>query len=379
MRILLVTNDFPPRVGGIQNYLWNIYSRFDPNDVVVLAPAHPGDRHWDQAQPFEVLRWPGEAAREGSWRNGIYWSTFELRRRVREIVRDRRVDAVAFGAMLPMNLMGARLDRPIIVHTHGFEVAWARVPVLRQMLRRIGRTARLMTVVSEYTERFITRALGSGTPVELLRTGVDLERFTTAADGSDVRKRHGLSGAPVVTHVSRLVARKGQDLLIRAMSLVRAEVPDAKALIVGGGPRASRLRRLAASERVGDAIAFAGEVEERELAAHYAAGDVFAMPCRSRWANLEVEGLGLVYLEAQACGRPAITGDSGGAPEAVVPGETGFVVGGNDHRALAARLVDLLGDPARARAMGDAGRAFVEANHRWDDVVARYRRMLERV
>lgn len=369
MRILLVTNDFPPRVGGIQNYLWSIYSRLDPDDVVVLAPAHPGDRHWDQAQPFEVLRWPGR----------VYWPTASLKRRITEIARTRSVDAVAFGAMLPMNLIGSSLERPVIVHTHGFEVAWARVPVLVQMLRRIGRNARLMTVVSSYTERFIARALGPGTPVELLRTGVDLERFTPGADGTEVRKRHGLGSAPVVAHVSRLVARKGQDVLIRAMPLVRAEVPDAKALIVGGGPDASRLRRLAASERIEDAIVFAGEVVEEQLAAHYAAGDVFAMPCRSRWANLEVEGLGLVYLEAQACGRPAITGDSGGAPEAVVPGETGFVVRGDDHRALAARLVDLLGDPTRARAMGSAGRAFVEANHRWDDVVARYRRMLATV
>jgi phosphatidyl-myo-inositol dimannoside synthase len=117
-------------------------------------------------------------------------------------------------------------------------------------------------------------------------------------------------------------------------------------------------------------------VPEAELAAHYAAGDVFAMPCRSRWADLEVEGLGLVYLEAQACARPAIAGDSGGAPEAVVPGETGFVVGGRDHRRLATHLTALFGDPARAKEMGEAGRRFVEQNHRWDDVVARYRTML---
>jgi phosphatidylinositol alpha-1,6-mannosyltransferase len=369
VKILLVTNDFPPRVGGIQNYLWNIYSRLDPNDVVVLAPAHPGDRNWDQAQPFEVVRWPGR----------VYWPTSSLKRRVTELVRSRSVDAVAFGAMLPMNLLGAKIDRPVIVHTHGFEVAWARVPALLQMLRRIGRSARLITVVSDYTERFIARALGPRTPVELLRTGVDLERFTPGADGSEVRKRHGLGAAPVVTHVSRLVPRKGQDLLIRAMPLVREQVPDASALIVGGGPDATRLRKLAASERVDKAVAFAGEVPLDGLAAHYAAGDVFAMPCRSRWANLEVEGLGLVYLEAQACGRPAITGDSGGAPEAIVPGRTGFVVPGDDHRGLAARLIELLGDPSRARAMGAAGRAFVEASHRWSDVVARYRRMLDAV
>lgn len=366
MRILLVTNDFPPRVGGIQNYLWNIYSRLDPDDVAVLAPSFPGDVAFDRSQPFAVERWPGR----------VYWPTPALKRRIRQLAKAHRADAVAWGAVLPMNAIDAGV--PTIVHTHGFEVAWARVPGLIQVLRRIGERARLVTVVSEYTRRFIIRSLGPDTPIELLRTGVDLERFHPGVDGSEVRKRHGLAGRPVVTHVSRLVSRKGQDVLIRAMPLVRREVPDAAALIVGGGPDAAKLRRLAETHGARDAVAFAGEVGEEALAAHYAAGDVFAMPCRSRWADLEVEGLGLVYLEAQACGRPAITGDSGGAPEAVVPGETGSVVPGRDHRALAARLVELLGDPARARSMGEAGRRFVEANHRWDDVVARYRAMLER-
>jgi phosphatidyl-myo-inositol dimannoside synthase len=366
VRILLVTNDFPPRVGGIQNYLWNIYSRLDPNDVAVLAPSFPGDVAFDRSQPFAIDRWPGR----------VYWPTPALKRRVGELVKAHRADAVAFGAVLPMNALDAGV--PAIVHTHGFEVAWARVPGLIQLLRRIGARARLVTAVSEYTRRFIVRALGQSVPVELLRTGVDLERFHPGVDGSEVRKRHGLDGRPVVAHVSRLVSRKGQDVLIRAMPIVRREVPDAVALIVGGGPDESRLRRLAQTQGVEGAIAFAGEVGEEALAAHYAAGDVFAMPCRSRWADLEVEGLGLVYLEAQACGRPAIAGDSGGAPEAVVPGETGFVVPGRDHRVLAARLTELLGDPAKARAMGEAGRRFVEANHRWDDVVARYRAMLER-
>jgi phosphatidylinositol alpha-1,6-mannosyltransferase len=367
VKILLVTNDFPPRVGGIQSYLWNIYSRLDLDDVVVLAPAHPGDVAFDARQPFEVVRWPGR----------IYWPTAALGRRVREVAASRNVDAVAFGAGLPMNLI--RVDVPVIVHTHGFEVGWARIPALAQALKTIGKRASLVTVISEYTRRIIERRLGERAPIEMLRTGVDLERFNPRVDGGEVRKRFGLGGAPVVVHVSRLVARKGQDALIRAMPIVRREIPDAVALIVGGGPDEGRLRKLAASEGVARGVVFAGETPDEHLPRHYAAGDVFAMPCRSRFADIEVEGLGIVFLEAQACARPAIAGDSGGAPEAVVPGETGFVVPGRDHRALAGRLVELLGDPQRASAMGDAGRSFVERNHRWVDVVARYRGMLERI
>lgn len=366
MRILLVTNDFPPRVGGIQSYLANIYSRLAAtHEITVLAPAFPGDVAYDRSRPFEVVRWPTR----------VYWPVRSLEQKVRELASGK--DVLAFGAVLPMNLIGRRLDLPYVVHTHGFEVAWARVPALLQLLRRIGRGARLVTVVSDYTARFIERALGrTGTRIEMLKTGVDLERFHPGVDGGEVRKRHGLGGRPAVVCVSRLVSRKGQDAIIRALPIVLREVPDAAALLVGGGPARPRLERLARDAGAAGAVVFTGEAREAELPAHYAAGDAFAMPCRSRYAGLEVEGLGLVYLEAQACGRPAVAGDSGGAPEAVIPGVTGFVVPGRDHRALAQSLVELLGDPARARRMGEAARAFMEEYHHWDRVVERYRAML---
>ena len=367
MRVLLVTNDFPPRVGGIQNYLWNIYSRFDPDDVVVLAPSDPEATRFDRAQRFEIVRAPGS----------VYWPARRVKRLAKQIVEARDIDAVAFGAVLPMNLIGSTLGVPVVVHTHGFEVAWARVPFLRRLLRRIGRSASVITVIADYTRTYMEQGFGAGAPIHLLRTGVDLDRFNPTVDSTEVRKRHHLGEAPLVVCTSRLVKRKGQDTLIGAMGLVRRQVPDAKALIVGAGPYRRRLEQIA--DHAGlyqEGVVFAGEVSERDLASYYAAGDVFAMPCRSRWRGLEVEGLGLVYLEAQACGRPAIAGDSGGAPEAVVPGETGFVVPGRDHAALAARLVEVLSDPARARAMGEAGRRFVETNHRWADVVARYKAML---
>lgn len=366
MKILLVTNDFPPRVGGIQVYLENIYRRLAArHEVTVIAPSHPGDLAYDTAQPFSVVRFPTR----------VYWPVHSLE----EVVRRHAAgaDVVCFGAVLPMNLIGAKLDVPTVVHTHGFEVAWARVPALLQMLRRIGRNARVVTVVSDYTRRFIERALGEGEArIEMLRTGVDLERFHPTVSGSEVRKQHGLEGRPVVACISRLVPRKGQDQIIRAMPRVIASVPDAAALIVGDGSIRGRLERMAATAGLGDRVAFTGEVPQAELAAYYAAGDVFAMPCRSRWGGLEVEGLGLVYLEAQACGRPAIAGDSGGAPEAVVPGETGYVVHGSDRRTLADRIATLLADPAKRARMGDAGRAFVERSHNWDVVAARFEAML---
>lgn len=366
MKVVLVTNDFPPRVGGIQSYLWNLYSRLAARgvDVTVLAPRFDGDAAFDARAGTHIVRWP----------HAVAWPTPALRRQVQALARD--ADVVTFGAVLPMDLLASSVDRPVLVHTHGFEVAWARVPGMRHALRRIARASGTFTVVSDFTRRIIERAVGEHTRIEMLRTGVDVERFHPGIDAADMRKRYGLNDRPVVSCVSRLVGRKGQDQLIRALPAVRAAVPDVALLIVGRGPARETLQRMARQYGVDEHVVFAGEVSDEDLPAHYAAGDVFAMPCRSRYAGLEVEGLGLVYLEAQACARPAVTGDSGGAPEAVIAGETGAVVGGTDTEGLARALAALLGDRARAHAMGLAGRRFVLASHRWEDVVDRLDGML---
>jgi phosphatidylinositol alpha-1,6-mannosyltransferase len=181
----------------------------------------------------------------------------------------------------------------------------------------------------------------------------------------------------VVVCVSRLVPRKGQDVLVKALPLVQQAVPDAALLLVGGGPHGPHLRELAASAGVADDVVLTGSVPWEELPAHYDAGDVFAMPCRSRFADLEVEGLGIVFLEASATGLPVVAGRSGGSPDAVLDGQTGYVVDGTSVEEVAARLVELLTDPERARAMGEAGRAWVETHWRWDVLAERLRGMLE--
>jgi phosphatidylinositol alpha-1,6-mannosyltransferase len=191
-----------------------------------------------------------------------------------------------------------------------------------------------------------------------------------------------------------MVPRKGQDTLIRAWptvlaGLTNAPVPasypgsDGRAaaarpvlLLVGDGPYARDLRALARSQQVADSVIFAGSVRWEDLPAYYDAGTVFAMPCRTRRHGLDVEGLGIVYLEASATGLPVISGDSGGAPDAVLPGETGYVVGGQDETALAGRLIQLLSDPRGAATMGEKGLAWVDREWRWDIVAARLQEII---
>jgi phosphatidylinositol alpha-1,6-mannosyltransferase len=234
-----------------------------------------------------------------------------------------------------------------------------------------------MTYLGEYTRARLARALSPEAAARLARLapGVDTSAFRPGAGGAAVRERLGLADTPVVVCVSRLVTRKGQDTLIRAWPQVRA-ASGATLLLVGAGPAEGRLRRLADHAGVADSVVFAGPVPWEDLPAYYDAGDVFAMPCRTRRGGLDVEGLGIVYLEASATGLPVVGGDSGGAPDAILEGETGYVVPGGDVSAVAGRLIALLADPAAARALGEKGLAWVDREWRWDLVAQRLAHIL---
>jgi phosphatidylinositol alpha-1,6-mannosyltransferase len=258
-----------------------------------------------------------------------------------------------------------------VAQTHGHEAGWAALPGARGLLRRVGDGVDVVTYLAEYFRRRLAPALADRTELVRLAPGVDLDGYHPDVDGSAVRARYRLGDRPVVVCVSRLVPRKGQDMLVRALPGIRRRVPDAALLVVGAGPDADRLARLARSVGVDAHTVFTGEVPWSEVPAHFAAGDVFAMPCRTRRAGLDVEGLGMVYLEASASGLPVVAGDSGGAPDAVREGETGFVVPGRDVAAIADRVATLLADRDLATRMGRAGRAWVEAEWGWDRLAGR--------
>jgi phosphatidylinositol alpha-1,6-mannosyltransferase len=371
-RTLLVTNDFPPRPGGIQQFVHNLAVRQPADSVVVYASTWRGAEKFDAEQPFEVVR----------EQTGVLLPTPAVAKRAAALARAHDCDRVWFGAAAPLGLLADGLRRNAgvtraVAITHGHEIGWAALPGARQLLRRIARGNDVVTYLGEYQRSRLDRALHGLTDLERLAPGVDVDAFHPGVDGAEVRERHGLTDRPVIVCVSRLVPRKGQDTLIRALPAVRRRVPDAALLLVSGGPYRAKLERLAREQGVESAVVFTGSVPWGELPAHYAAGDVYAMPCRTRAAGLDVEGLGIVYLEASATGLPVVGGDSGGAPDAVRAGETGYVVGGRDLEALTSRLIELLSDPARAKAMGDAGRAWVEREWRWETQAARMARLLD--
>ncbi|MER7621518.1 glycosyltransferase family 4 protein [Streptomyces sp. NPDC126503] len=379
-KTLIVTNDFPPRPGGIQAFLHNMALRLDPERIVVYASTWKRGREgaeataaFDAEQPFTVVR----------DRTTMLLPTPRVTARATALLREHGCEAVWFGAAAPLGLMAPALRRAgarrLVATTHGHEAGWAQLPAARQLLRRIGEGTDTITYLGEYTRSRIAAALTPAAAGRMaqLPPGVDEKTFHPGSGGDAVRARLGLSDRPVVVCVSRLVPRKGQDTLIRAMPAILRRVPDAVLLIVGGGPYEKELRRLVASTGVAGAVRFTGAVPWSELPAHYGAGDVFAMPCRTRRGGLDVEGLGIVYLEASATGLPVVAGDSGGAPDAVLDGETGWVVRGGSAEETADRVATLLLDPALRARMGERGRAWVEEKWRWDLLAERLRELLQ--
>ncbi len=385
-KVLIITNDFPPRSGGIQSFVHALATRLPPGQVVVYAPAWEGAAEFDVRQPFPVVRHP----------TSLMLPVPSVARRATAILAEHGCDSVLFGAAAPLGLLAPALRRAgarrIVALTHGHEAGWAALPGARALLRRIGEHVDVLTYLGEY---FRIRLAGVLTPAAAgrlvrLAPGVDNESFRPGAGGAAIRARLGIAAqAPVVLCVSRMVPRKGQDTLIRVWPKVLAELRGGPAgrpeagqgdgrtarepvlLLVGDGPYAGRLRALVRRERLTESVVFAGSVAWEDLPAYYDASTVFAMPCRTRRCGLDVEGLGIVYLEASATGLPVVGGDSGGAPDAILPGETGHVVGGRDEAALTDRLVRLLRDRDGAATMGEKGVAWVDREWRWDIVAGR--------
>jgi phosphatidylinositol alpha-1,6-mannosyltransferase len=337
--------------------------------MTVYAPQWKGaDAHDEAASAAgcRVVRHPGTLMLPGP----------TVAARMRRLIADQGIETVWFGAAAPLALLAQRARQAgatrVLASTHGHEVGWSMLPVARSVLRRIGDNTDVVTFISRYTRSRFASAFGPAASLEYLPPGVDTDRFRPdPADRAELRNRYRLGERPTVVCLSRLVPRKGQDMLIKALPSIRQHVDGAALVIVGGGPYLEALRKLARDCAVADHVIFTGGVPATELPAHHALADVFAMPCRTRGAGMDVEGLGIVFLEASATGVPVIAGESGGAPETVQHNKTGLVVDGRSVNKVADAVVELLADRDRAAAMGAAGREWVTSQWRWDTLAAR--------
>ena len=373
---LVVTNDFGPRAGGIESFVNALVERMPRGSVVVHTSDQDGAEEYDERLrrdfDIEVVRDPMK----------MLVPTPQATKRVVATAKKFGSVQVWFGAAAPLGLMAPALKRAGVTRsvatTHGHELWWAKTPGSRQLLRRIGESVDCVTYLGEYTRVRISGALSSraNARMEQLTPGVDEKHFRPGIDSSKLRDKLGLGDRPVIVVVGRLVHRKGQDRLIESLPLIHQAVPKAALLICGQGPLRPELEKKVTELNLGNDVIFAGRVSWEDLPHYISVGDLFAMPSRNRLGGLEVEGLGIVYLEASACGLPVIAGNSGGAPDAVIEGETGFVVDGNSTVEISQRIIQLLQDPSLRMRMGARGRIWVEERWRWDQIATRHQLLL---
>lgn len=368
-RILVITNDFPPRNGGIETFAYEIVRRFPSDKVVVLAARRQGDQAWDAKQDFPIVR---SKAR-------ILLPTWRTKKLAEELIAEYDCDGIWFISSVPLGLLAKKLQhnpriKKIVASTHGHETWWVRLPLTRQLLQRVAKHVGVMTFISEHTRKMIAPSLAGKTSFQLLRPAVDKKKFFPRPAATQLAQQYDLVGKRVILCVGRLVKRKGQDLLIKALPQVLAVYPEAVLVIVGSGPQYKHLRRLVNRYQLGAAVRLVTDFSyEADLADMYALCEVFCMPCHTIRAGLEEEGLGIVYLEAAAMEKPVIAGTSGGAPETVVPNVTGLVTEANPP-AVAASLQEVLAHPQRSIAWGKAGRKRILAGWTWEDT---YRNLLQ--
>ena len=364
-KVLFITNDFGPRAGGIETFIVGLIERRAFATTIVYTSAQENskeyDANWERKFGVKVVRDSSK----------ILLPTPKVARRISMLVKTENIKTVAFGAAAPLGLLAHSIKRAGIVRivalTHGHEVWWARVFPFNLLMRRIGRGVDSLTYLGEYTHQMISRALDQRAKLAMVKIapGIDTQHFRPR-NSEDLRKSLNLAEKKVIVCVARLVHRKGQDRLIEAMPQILRSVPNAHLLIVGEGPYRQHLVKRVSQLKIEDAVTFVGRIGYEQLPEYICVGDLFAMPSRSRFWGLEVEGLGISYLEASACGLPVIAGSSGGAPDAVDQGKSGVVVSGIDNDAIAKAVVKLLNDPETSKAMGHYGRNWVVEKWRWE-------------
>jgi len=361
--ILLVTNDFGPRAGGIESFVIGLLERIPAGEVIVYTSFQPEHESYDQ-------KWLSDyQVRVIRDKSKVLLPTPRVIRNLQTVVRRNSITKVWFGAAAPLGVSSRWLRKvgvkQMVALTHGHEVWWSKIWPFSWAISEISKQVDYVTYLGDFTKAALATQIKDSSKLIRVAPGIDTNHFSPR-DSSDLRKKHGLDNRPTVISVGRLVHRKGQDRLIEAFPKVLEVIPDAALVLVGEGPYRKQLDALVKKYDLSDHVFFIGRINFAELPSYICIGDVFAMPSRSRLFGLEVEGLGIVYLEASSCGLPVIGGASGGAPDAVLDGDTGYVVDGNDLNAISTQIVRLLSDAKLRQKMGERGRAWTIESWRWE-------------
>jgi len=375
-KTFLITNDLGPRAGGIESFVLGLLERVDKNSVVILTSSQSKSKDFDK-ELFE--KFGAIVIRD---RSKILLPTPRVARKAVKIMKEYQAKTIWFGAAAPLALLAKRLRiagaTNIVALTHGHEVWWAKIPIFRLAISKISADVDSLTYLGDFTKNAMLPVIADKSKLVKIAPGIDVDHFVPSEIDVKLIEKHKLQNRRVIVCVGRLVHRKGQDKLIEAMPQVLKEFPDAVLLLVGEGPIRSMLDKLIRHHGLEHHVIFTGRIKFEDLAKYIQLGEVFAMPSRDRFFGLEVEGLGIVYLEASACGVPVIVGKSGGAPDAVIQNQTGLIVDGTKPQEISDAICKLLADKELARQMGRQGREWVVENWRWQIWSEKFNTLLNR-
>ncbi len=373
-KILLVTNDLGPRAGGIETFILGLLDQLPGSAILIYTAAQAGSEEFDQ----KLIERLGVAIIRD--KNSILLPTPWLNRRVRTVMRDYESEIIWFGAAMPLAWMSGLLKRAgakrIVAITHGHEVWWAKLPPFRQIFTTASKSIDVLTYLGSFTRSALEPIVNPRCQLIQLAPGIAINHFAPGAPSEILQKDLRLEGRDVLLCVGRLVHRKGQDKLLAALPRILLQHPDALLLFVGTGPRQKKMEQLVSRYNLQDHVRFVGRVGYADLPEYFRLADLFVMPSRSRFFGLEVEGLGIVYLEASATGIAVLAGESGGAPDAVRKGVTGETVDGRNIEAISTAINDLLANPKRLNELGAAGRTWTEESWDWRLWGERFRSLL---
>ncbi len=373
-KILLVTNDLGPRAGGIETFILGLLDQLDGSDVVIYTSSQEDSADFD----LRLLSESGVLVIRD--RSTVLLPSLRVNREAAKIMKRYNSSIIWFGAAMPLAWMSGYLRKNgatrILALTHGHEVWWAKIPVFSSIFRRSTKHIDVLTYLGEFTRDAISPIVSPNCSLVRIAPGIPLDHFTPGPKDRDLMRSLRLDGHQILLSVGRLVHRKGQDRLIEALPRIIAQHPHAILVLVGVGPHQKKLRKLISAHGMNDYVRFVGRVSYADLPDYFRLGDVFVMPSRSRLAGLEVEGLGIVYLEASASGIPVLAGLSGGAPDAVQVGKTGLLVNGRKSEDIADKINTLLSDPKARAEMGRQGRQWTEEMWGWSAWGERFRAAL---
>lgn len=362
-KILLVTNDLGPRAGGIETFILGLLDQLDGSQIVIYTAAQKESADFDAALSAKtgviVIR----------DKSSILLPTPAVNRRVRAVMQRYQSEVIWFGAAMPLAWMSGLLKRAgarhIVALTHGHEVWWAKLPPFRQIFAHSTKSIDVLTYLGEFTRSAMALIVARSCSMVQIAPGISVDHFSPGVKSEKLIKELALEGKSVLVSVGRLVHRKGQDKLLAALPQIIAQHPDVVLLFVGVGPRQKKLDQLVRHHELQEYVRFVGRVTYDKLPEYFRLGDLFVMPSRSRLAGLEVEGLGIVYLEASASGVAVLAGASGGAPDAVLVGKTGEIVDGTSIDQVALVINNLLDHPLKLAEMGRQGRAWTQERWSW--------------